>query len=174
MPSERQANEGPLCSWCRMNVLQLAVCRTPKSVVLFQENCWCARSQEKLKCLAVHSDLPLALYTCVNVSHLERELICYQHWNCGLVTFLPPPLSFFSSCSCQTFIYCFSHWRQILFFFKLLFPLSGAGNQRRKDTVAGKIAVATMGWLQSTVLGDFIIWWARETKMKEQKQKSTI
>lgn len=76
--------------------------------------------------------------------------------------------------SIQTFIYCFSHWRQILFFFKLLFPLSGAGNQRRKDTVAGKIAVATMGWLQSTVLGDFIIWWARETKMKEQKQKSTI
>lgn len=39
---------------------------------------WYTWSLESLKCLAVHTDPPPALYTFVYVSHLRKELICYQ------------------------------------------------------------------------------------------------
>lgn len=111
--------------------------------------------------MAVHSDPPPALYTCVHVSHLGKELICYRINATlsypGLVSSLPHLCLFVKlllACI-QIHTNCFSHQRQFLLSFKLLFSLWGGGNQRGKDTMAGQIATVTTDCLQSTVQGEF-------------------
>lgn len=137
-------------------------CLTVGSLPDYPISCsWYTWSLERLKCLAVHSDLPPALYTCVHVSHLGKELICYQINatlnHPGLVGSLPHLCLFVMLLLASIRIHtnCFSHQRQFFLSFKLLFSLQGGGNKRGKDTLAGQIATVTMDCLQNTVLGEF-------------------
>lgn len=149
----------------------LAVGSLPDYPITFS---WYTWSLERLKCLAAHADPQPALYTCVYVSKLRKELICYQinaTLSCpGLVSSLPP------LCLFVKFPGKHSDSHKLLFTLKAIFvflqvALFAAGwwkskKERHYDWsnsssyYDGLFTEPCWGW------GELIIWWAKQIKMR--------